>query len=110
MLFIYTCRQQCLQTCCFYVFVVVSGYTCIQSFTYISGLVKYFCTELLPYHNVWATAVFGGFYHNCNVDTIFTMTLHARLASLPSFMVSYGSVSELREFNLKKKKMKNFDF
>ena len=62
-----------------------------------------------------AYSFFCGFYHNCNVDNIFTMTLHAGLAnctSLPSFMVSYGSVSELRECNLKKKKkkMKNFDF
>ena len=92
---------------------MVSGYTCIQSFTYISGLVKYFCTELLPYHNVWATAVFCGFYHNCNVDKIFTMTLHAGIAndtSLPRFMASYGSVSELREFNLKKKKKKKKNF
>ena len=57
-------------------------------------------------------AVLCGFYHNCNVDKMFTITLHARLAnytSLPSCMVSYGSVSKLREFNLMKEtKMKNF--
>ena len=62
-------------------------------------------THFLPYHYA--------FYHNSNVDNIFAMTSNGRLAPAHLCQVSwshhYGSVSELREFNLKKKKMKNFD-
>ena len=50
---------------------------------------------------------FCGFYHNCNVENIFTMTLHAGLAKL-HISVKFHGLIWLREFNLKKK-LKNFD-
>ena len=60
---------------------------------------------------LWPGAVHCCFHKNYKVYNNFNMTLLAGIAnptSLPSFMVWYFSVSELRESNSKKeKKMKN---
>ena len=109
--------KECLQTCCFVVFIVVSYHTHIQSFSFITCPISQLCAQICPYYNVWPGAVYCCFNKNYNIYNIFNMTLHAGLANptcLQSFTVWYCSVYELRESNSKKekkkkeKKMKNF--
>ena len=86
---------------------VVSFYTHIQSFSFITCPISQLGAQICPYYNVWPRAVYCCFNKN---KTIFNMTLHAGLANptcLQSFMVWYCSVYELRESNSKKEKMKN---
>ena len=107
--------KECLQTCCFVVFIVVSFHTHIQSFSFITCPISQLCAQTCPYYNVLPGAVYCCFNENYNVYNIFNMTLHAGLANptcLQSFMVWYCSVYELCESNSKKKEkekmMKNF--
>ena len=100
--------KQCLQTCCFVVFILVPYHTHIQSFSFT---ISQLCAQICPYYNVWPGAVYCCFNKNYNVYKFLNMTLHAGLANptcLQSFMIWYCSVCELRESNSKKKKMKNF--
>ena len=95
--------KQCLQTCCFVVFILVPYHTHIQSFSFIT------CSQICPYYNVWPGAVYCCFNKNYNVYKFINMTLHAGLANptcLQSFMIWYCLVSELRCLNSKKKKKK----
>ena len=105
--------KQCLQTCCFVVFILVPYHTDIQSFSFISCSISQLRAQICPYYNILPGAVFCCFNKNYNVYNILNMTLHAGLANptcLQSFMVWYCSVCELRCLNSKKKKkkMKNF--
>ena len=100
--------KECLETCCFVVFIVVSYHTHIQSF---SCPISQLCAQIFPYYNVWPGAVYCCFNKNYNIYNIFNMTLHAGLANptcLQSFTVWYCSVYELCESNSKKKEKKNF--
>ena len=97
---------QCLQTCCFVVFILVPYHTHIQSFSFITCSISQSCAQICPYYNVLPGAVFCCFNKNYNV---YNMTLHAGLANhtcLQSFTVWYCSVYELRESNSKKKEKK----
>ena len=101
--------KQCLQTCCFVVFILVPYHTHIQSFSFITCSISQLCAQICPYYNVWPGAVYCCFNKNYNVHKFLNMTLHAGLAnptSLQSFMVWYCSVCELRESNSKKEKKK----
>ena len=101
--------KQCLQTCCFVVFILVPYHTHIQSFSFITCSISQLCSQICPYYNVWPGAVYCCFNKNYNVYNIFNMTLHAGLANptcLQSFMIWYCLVSELRCLNSKKKKKK----
>ena len=84
--------KQCLQTCCFVVFILVPYHTHIQSFSFITCSISQLCAQICPYYNVLP---------------IFNMTLHAGLANptcLQSFTVWYCSVYELRESNSRRRR------
>ena len=74
--------KDCLQTCCFVVFIVVSYHTHIQSFSFITCPISQLCAQICPYYNVWPGAVYCCFNKNYNIYNIFNMMLHAGLASL----------------------------
>ena len=100
--------KQCLQTCCFVVFILVPYHTHIQSFSFITCSISQLCAQICPYYNVWPGAGFFCFNNNYNVLKCLNMTLHAGLANptcLQSFTIWYCSVCES---NSKKKKEKNF--
>ena len=67
--------KECLQTCCFVVF--IAYHTHIQSFSFITCVISQLCAQICPYYNVWPVAVYCCFNKNYN---IFNMTLHAGLA------------------------------
>ena len=98
--------KQCLQTCCFVVFILVPYHTHIQSLL----------APLASYVHKYAPIIMYGLGLFIVVLTRTTMlTLHAGLANptcLQSFMIWYCLVSELRCLNSKKKKkekkMKNW--
>ena len=50
--------KECLQTCCFVVFIVVSYHTHIQSFSFITCPISQLCAQICPYYNVWPGAVY----------------------------------------------------
>ena len=105
--------KQCLQTCCFVVFIVVSFHTHIQSFSFITCPISQLCAQTCPYYNVWPGAVYCCFNKNYNVHKIFNMMLHAGLANptcLQSFMVWYCSVCCLNSKKEKKKMKENRHF
>ena len=96
--------KQCLQTCCFVVFILVPYHTHIQSFSFITCSISQLCSQICPYYNVWPGAVYCCFNKNYNVHKFLNMTLHAGLANptcLQSFMIWYCLVSELRCLNSK---------
>ena len=95
---------QCLQTCCFVVFILIPYPTHIQSFSFITCSISQLCAQICPHYNVWPGAVYCCFNKNYNVYKFVNMTLHAGLANPQSFMILYGSVCELRCLNSKKEK------
>ena len=55
--------KECLQTCCFVVFIVVSFHTHIQSFSFITCPISQLCAQICPYYNVWPGAVLQYIQH-----------------------------------------------
>ena len=81
--------KECLQTCCFVVFIVVPYHTHIQSFSFITCPISQLCAQLCPYYNVLPVACFN---ENYNVYNIFDMTLHAWLISKPDMSAKFHSL------------------
>ena len=95
-------HKECLPTCYFVVFIVVSYHTQIH---FITCPISQLCAQICPYYNELPGAVSCCFNENYKVYNIFNVMLHARLANptcLQCFMVRHCSVCELRESNSKK--------
>ena len=106
--FVVVRKGYCLPTSYQNVGVVSVFPTCLPSFMHPSILVRV-THPCMPYCNVWAEVVYCGFPKS----KVFTKTLISlfpacQSISPPSFIYGCTPVSEIREFNQKKKKMNNY--
>ena len=95
--------NQCLQTCCFVMFIVVSYHTQMLSFSFITCPISQLCAQIRPYYNVLPGAVFVVFTRTTISQTKMLHALQVNPTCLQSLRVWYCSVYQLHEPNQRRR-------